>query len=80
MDRLDRDQEVTVFLISEGGSTIGLDDGSKWKVAPYFKREIFDHWRHGDRVTTREVSDDPGYPWTIFNTDEGSSVAAKKID
>jgi hypothetical protein len=80
MDKLDKKQEIMVLQISEGGSTIGLEDGSKWKVAPYFKQEVFDYWRHGDKVTIREVSDDPGYPWTIFNADEKLEVTARRIN
>ena len=50
MSTLDKEEEIRVVQISEGGSKINLDDGSKWKTAPYFKQEVFDHWRHGDRV------------------------------
>jgi hypothetical protein len=80
MSTLDKEQEIRVVQISEGGSKINLDDGSKWKTAPYFKQEVFDHWRHGDRVVIREVSDDPGYPWTIFNREENLEVAARRIN
>jgi hypothetical protein len=80
MDTRDKEQETMILQISEGGSKIGLKDGSKWKIAPYFKKEVFDYWRHGDKVTIREVSDDPAYPWTIFKTDGKSEVTAKRIN
>lgn len=80
MDRQDKQEEIIVSQISEGGSKIDLEDGSKWKIAPYFKREVFDHWRHGDKVAIREISDDPGYPWTIFNAEENLAVAARRIN
>ena len=72
-------RELVIVEILDGGSIIILQDESKWKIAPYFKVEVFDHWRHGDRVTIEEVSDDPAYSWTLFNIDDGVSVNAKNI-
>ena len=80
MDNETRNQELILIEVSEGGSKIVLKDGSKWKVAPYFKVEVFDYWRHGDNVRIRESSDDPGYSWTIFNLDENLEVAARRIN
>ncbi len=80
MDTLDEKQEMKVLHITEGGSQIVLEDESRWKVAPYFKLEVFENWMSGDSVTVRAVSDDPNYPWTMFNTDEGFEVAAKRIN
>jgi hypothetical protein len=80
MVALDKEKDLAVLYISEGGSTIELEDSSKWKIAPYFKLEVFEYWRLGDKVTVREFSDDPGHPWTIFNEDEASEVTAKRIN
>jgi hypothetical protein len=80
MDTGAKNQELTLLEISEGGSKIVLKDGSKWKIAPYFKVEVFDYWRHGDKVRIRDGSDDPAYSWTIFNLDENLEVAAKRIN
>jgi len=76
----DKVLQTSVSELLEGGSKLALKDGSQWKIAPYFKLEVFEHWRHRDNVTVREVSDDPAYPWTIFNKDEGFEVAAKRIN
>jgi hypothetical protein len=70
---------TVIWEISSGGTTINLKDGSRWKIAPYFKQEVFDLWRHHDTVTVREASDDPQYPFTIYNTEAASEVAAQKI-
>jgi len=80
VDTLDEKQEIRLLHITDGGSQIVLEDESRWKVAPYFKLEVFEHWTSGDKVAVRDVSDDPNYPWTIFNTDEGFEVAAKRIN
>jgi len=80
MDTGAKNQELTLLEVSEGGSKMALKDGSKWKIAPYFKVEVFDYWRRGDKVKIREGSDDPGYPWTIFNFDENLEVAARRIN
>jgi len=73
-------QEIVLSQISEGGSKIAFKDGSKWKVAPYFKLEVFEHWRRGDKVSIREASDDPDYPFTIYNLEENLEVAARRIN
>ena len=80
MDTLDKEKEIIVLHISEGGSKIGLGDGSKWKIAPHSQWEVYDHWRHGDKVTIRQVSDDPRYTRTILNTDKTSQVTARRIE
>jgi hypothetical protein len=80
VDTLDKKQEIRLLHITDGGSQIVLEDESRWKVAPYFKIEVFENWTSGDRVTVGAVSDDPNYPCTIFNTDEGFEVAAKRIN
>lgn len=78
-EALDEKKEIKILHILEGGSQIVLEDHSKWKVAHYFKVEVFESWVSGDRVTVREISDDPNYPWIIFNRDEGLEVAAKRM-
>jgi hypothetical protein len=58
-------------------SVITLEDGSIWQVAPYDSYKALT-WLVVDDITVVENSD-PLYPYTLIDTNDGSSVHAKYL-
>jgi hypothetical protein len=57
------------------GSSIVLDDGSRWLVSPVSQYTTV-LWRNADRITIL-AANVPGYPYQLLNARDGSSASAR---
>jgi hypothetical protein len=57
------------------GSTIVLDDGSRWLVSPAGSYTTV-LWHVADKITVL-TGNAPGYPYQLLNARDGSSAAAR---